>query len=165
MFTRLTRSGGRTYLQIVESFRDEAGKPRLHLVANLGRVDGMKDGQLDALIRGLSRVAGRDEPAKTEIAWEGARSYGDAVGLDPTVAQVSQSRSLRRSMSAPCTTHSTQNRYASASSPPSVAVNPPGTGSSRERGAPSSTSWRAMMSALMWTWLYWIQASIFNTLI
>ncbi|OSP48898.1 hypothetical protein, partial [Pseudoruegeria sp. SK021] len=42
----------------VESFRNEAGKPRLRVVANLGRVDGMKEGQLDALIRGLSRAAG-----------------------------------------------------------------------------------------------------------
>ncbi len=81
MFTRVTESGGRRYLQIVESFRNDAGKPRLRVVANLGRVDGMKEGQLDALIRGLSRVAGRDEPAKTEIAWEGARSYGDVFAL------------------------------------------------------------------------------------
>jgi hypothetical protein len=66
MFTRITESGGRRYLQIVESFRNDAGKPRLRVVANLGRVDGMKEGQLDALIRGLSRAAGRVEPEKTE---------------------------------------------------------------------------------------------------
>ena len=39
MFTRITENGGRRYLQIVESFRNEAGKPRLRVVANLGRVD------------------------------------------------------------------------------------------------------------------------------
>lgn len=28
MFVKLTRSGSRRYLQLVESYRDEAGKPR-----------------------------------------------------------------------------------------------------------------------------------------
>ncbi|CUH39848.1 hypothetical protein JSE7799_02576 [Jannaschia seosinensis] len=68
MFVRTTESGGRRYLQIVESYRNEAGKPRLRVIANLGRVDGMKDGHLDALIRGLSRAAGREEPAKVRTA-------------------------------------------------------------------------------------------------
>ncbi|SEB09367.1 hypothetical protein SAMN05444370_1811, partial [Rubrimonas cliftonensis] len=39
MFTRITENGGRRYLQIMESFRNEAGKPRLRVVANLGRID------------------------------------------------------------------------------------------------------------------------------
>ena len=55
MFVRITESGGRRYLQIVESYRNDAGKPRLRVIANLGRVDGMKDGHLDALIRGLPK--------------------------------------------------------------------------------------------------------------
>ena len=58
MFTRITENGGRRYLQIVESFRNEAGKPRLRVVANLGRVDTMKDGHLDALIRGRHTISG-----------------------------------------------------------------------------------------------------------
>ena len=98
MFTRVTESGGRRYLQIVESFRNDAGKPRLRVVANLGRVDGMKDGQLDALIRGLSRVAGRDEPAKTEIAWEGARSYGDVFALHALWKDLGLDRALGRAL-------------------------------------------------------------------
>jgi len=81
MFTRITENGGRRYLQIVESFRNDAGKPRLRVVANLGRVDGMKDGQLDALIRGLSRAAGRVEPANAEVTYEAARCYGDVFAL------------------------------------------------------------------------------------
>ncbi len=98
MFTRVTESGGRRYLQIVESFRNDAGKPRLRVVANLGRVDGMKEGQLDALIRGLSRVAGRDEPAKTEIAWEGARSYGDVFALHALWKDLGLDRALGRAL-------------------------------------------------------------------
>jgi hypothetical protein len=67
MFVKVTQSGGRRYAQLVESFRNETGKPRLRVVANLGRIDTMKDGQLDALIRGLSRAAGREEPEKVDI--------------------------------------------------------------------------------------------------
>ena len=98
MFTRVTESGGRRYLQIVESFRNEAGKPRLRVVANLGRVDGMKDGQLDALIRGLSRAAGRTEPAKTEITWEGARSYGDVFARHALWKDLGLDRALGRAL-------------------------------------------------------------------
>ena len=39
MFVKLTRSGPRTYVQLVESFRDEAGKPRQRTLATLGRLD------------------------------------------------------------------------------------------------------------------------------
>lgn len=81
MFTRITENGGRRYLQIVESFRNEAGKPRLRVVANLGRVDEFKDGKLDALIRGLSRAAGRVEPAKADVTYDAALGYGDVFAL------------------------------------------------------------------------------------
>ena len=98
MFTRITESGGRRYLQIVESFRNDAGKPRLRVVANLGRVDAMKDGQLDALIRGLNRAAGRAEPAKVEIAWEGARSFGDVFALHELWKDLGLDQALGRAL-------------------------------------------------------------------
>ena len=81
MFVRINESGGRRYLQIVESYRNEAGKPRHRVVANLGRIDGMEDGHLDALIRGLCRVTGRDEPTKLEISHAPARAFGDMFAL------------------------------------------------------------------------------------
>ncbi|RDC66968.1 IS1634 family transposase, partial [Rhodovulum sp. 12E13] len=74
MFVRINESGGRRYLQVVESYRNEAGKPRHRVIANLGRIDGMEDGHLDALIRGLCRAAGRDEPARLEITHAPARA-------------------------------------------------------------------------------------------
>ena len=61
MFVRINKSGRRRSLQVVESYRNEAGQPRHRVVANPGRIDAMQDGHLDALIRGLCRVAGRDE--------------------------------------------------------------------------------------------------------
>ena len=62
MFVKITKSGSRQYIQLVEAFRDADGTTRHRHVANLGRVDDAK-GKLDRLIDGLSRVAGRAPPA------------------------------------------------------------------------------------------------------
>jgi len=81
MFMRINESGGRRYLQVVESYRNEAGKPRHRVVANLGRLDDKDGSQLDALIRGLCRAAGREEPARVEITHEPARAFGNVFAL------------------------------------------------------------------------------------
>ena len=39
MFVKLTRSGGRTYVKLVEAFRDDAGVSRQRVVATLGRLE------------------------------------------------------------------------------------------------------------------------------
>lgn len=81
MFTRITESGGRRYLQIVESFRNDEGKSRLRVVANLGRLDVLKPGQLDALISGLNRAAGRAENTASEVLYDAALGFGDVFAL------------------------------------------------------------------------------------
>ena len=68
-------------LQVVEFYRNEVGHPRKRVVANLRRIDGTEDGHLDALIRDLCRVAGRDEPAVLEIAHASAKAFGDVIAL------------------------------------------------------------------------------------
>jgi hypothetical protein len=98
MFVRVNKSGGRRYLQIVESFRNEAGKPRHRVVANLGRIDGMQDDHLDALIRGLCRAAGRDEPAKLKIAHAPARAFGDVFALHELWKGLGFDRALGRAL-------------------------------------------------------------------
>ncbi|ETX12926.1 transposase IS4 [Roseivivax halodurans JCM 10272] len=98
MFVRINESGGRRYLQVVESYRNEAGKPRHRVVANLGRIDGTEDGHLDALIRGLCRAAGRDEPAKLEIAHAPARAYGDVFALNELWKDLGFDRALGRAL-------------------------------------------------------------------
>ena len=55
MFIKLTRSGSRRYVQLVESYRDEAGKPRQRTIATLGRLDEA-GGAVDSLLSGLLRV-------------------------------------------------------------------------------------------------------------
>lgn len=98
MFVRVNESGGRRYLQIVESYRNEAGKPRHRVVANLGRIDGMKDDHLDTLIRGLCRVTGRDEPAKLEITHDPARAYGDVFALHALWTDLGFGQALGRAL-------------------------------------------------------------------
>ncbi len=98
MFTRITSNGGRSYLQIMESFRNADGKPRLRVVANLGRVDHLEDGSLDALIRGLSRVAGREVQEKAKVEFQSALSYGDVFALHEIWKELGFDRALGRAL-------------------------------------------------------------------
>lgn len=55
--TFLNKDGSqRTYLQIVESYRVD-GKCRQRVVANLGRLEELQEGQLDRLIDSLARYS------------------------------------------------------------------------------------------------------------
>lgn len=98
MFTRITSNGGRSYLQIMESFRNADGKPRLRVVANLGRVDQLEDGSLDVLIRGLSRVAGREVQEKVKVELQSAPSYGDVFALHEIWKDLGFDRALGRAL-------------------------------------------------------------------
>jgi len=98
MFVRINESGRRRYLQVVESYRNEAGKPRHRVVANLGRLDDKDGSRLDALIRGLCRAAGREEPARVEITHEPARAYGDVFALHELWKDLGFDRALGRAL-------------------------------------------------------------------
>ena len=83
MFTKLTRSGGHTYVQLVESYRDETGRPRQRTVSTLGRLDEA-GGQVDSLLKGLLRAKGMpaavaDTP---QVAFESALALGDVWALE-----------------------------------------------------------------------------------
>ena len=43
MYIKVTESGGRRYAKLVEAYRDEKGVSRQRVIANLGRVDTLKD--------------------------------------------------------------------------------------------------------------------------
>ena len=83
MFTKLTKSGGHTYVQLVESYRDETGRPRQRTVTTLGRLDEA-GGQVDALLKGLLRAKGLPACAATppQVAFESALALGDVWVLD-----------------------------------------------------------------------------------
>ena len=56
MFLKVTQSGQRRYAQLVESFRNEDGKPRQRTVCTLGRLED--GGEVDTLIASLQRARG-----------------------------------------------------------------------------------------------------------
>ena len=60
MFVKVTRSGPRRYLQIVEAFRDpDSGRPKQRHIANLGRLEQLTEADLDGIINGLLRATER----------------------------------------------------------------------------------------------------------
>lgn len=83
MFIKLTRSGGHSYAQLVESFRNEQGNPRQRTVATIGRIDDA-GGAVDALLNGLLRAKGM--PSSTadtpQVTFESALALGDVWALD-----------------------------------------------------------------------------------
>ncbi len=82
MFIKLTRSGGHTYAQLMESFRDANGKPRQRTITTLGRVDE-NGGQVDAVLCTLLRAKGRSADVATpQIRFESALTLGDVWALD-----------------------------------------------------------------------------------
>ncbi|NMG14251.1 IS1634 family transposase [Aromatoleum bremense] len=84
MFVKITTSGGRRYVQLVESYRDDAGRVKKRTVATLGRLDQV-GGELDSVINGLLKVSGREplgeRPAPPSVAFESARALGDVWAL------------------------------------------------------------------------------------
>lgn len=84
MHVKLTTSGGRRYVQLVESYRDEAGQVKKRTVATLGRAEQV-DGSLDAVINGLLKITGREpmgaKPAAPTVSFESARALGNVWAL------------------------------------------------------------------------------------
>ena len=66
MFVKVTASGPRRYVQLVESYRDEAGRVKKRTVATLGRLEQLS-GELDSVIDGLLKVVGR-APGAAQLA-------------------------------------------------------------------------------------------------
>mgnify|MGYP000893527930 FL=1 len=58
MFVRITRTADRSNVKIVEAFRDDTGATRQRVIATLGRLEHVRGGAADALIKGLLRVSG-----------------------------------------------------------------------------------------------------------
>ena len=90
MFVKVTTSGPRRYVQLVESYRDDAGRVKKRTIATLGRLDQLT-GELDAVIDGLLKVSGRapvlSPPAgapaapSSDVLFESARALGNVWTL------------------------------------------------------------------------------------
>jgi len=83
MFIKVTKSGTRKYVQLVESYRADDGSPRQRTVATLGRLDQM-DRSLETMLQGLMRATGRVAPEKVSdvIEFESSRAFGDVWALN-----------------------------------------------------------------------------------
>lgn len=109
MYVRIKKSGSRSYLQLVEGYRNAEGKPRQRVIATLGRAEQLQGGQLDALISGLQRLTGRAESnaRDEEPEFHAALGFGHvyllhelwhSLGLDEAVRRTL--RSSRRQFDA-----------------------------------------------------------------
>lgn len=98
MYTRISRSGGRSYLQLVEGYRNEAGKVRHRVAANLGRLDDLTPQKLDPLINGLNRAVGRLENTAHEITYDSSRAYGDVFALHELWKELGLDKALKRAL-------------------------------------------------------------------
>lgn len=84
MFIKVTKSGPRRYVQLVEAYRDETGRPKQRTVITLGRLDQMGD-SIKSLHEGLSRILGVDvSPSSCNgtASFDSSRALGDIWALD-----------------------------------------------------------------------------------
>ena len=86
MYFRKKTSGGRAYLQIVES-RREGASVRQQVIATLGRVEDLREsGQLERLLRSGARFAAKaivvDAVAAGEVTASAARRIGPALAFE-----------------------------------------------------------------------------------
>ena len=89
MFVKITTSGPRQYVKLVESYRDASGVSRQKVIATLGRLEDIQAGETDALVNGLLRVTGRptlDEGHHPD--WRQRHTEPEALGEDATRMQV-----------------------------------------------------------------------------
>ncbi|MDQ5846325.1 MAG: IS1634 family transposase [Acidobacteriota bacterium] len=83
MFIKVTHSGPRRYVQLVEAYRDDKGRPKQRTVATLGRLDQLGC-ELESVISGLMRVTGKslpEPPPVPVVTFEPARDFGDVWAL------------------------------------------------------------------------------------
>lgn len=83
MFIKVTKSGPRRYVQLVEAYRNDTGRPKQRTIATLGRLDQL-NAELESVISGLLRVTGKalpEAPSTPVLKFESARNYGDVWAL------------------------------------------------------------------------------------
>lgn len=98
MFVKITSSGGRQYVKLVEAFRDDTGVPRQRVIATLGRVEAIRAGESNALINGLLRAA--DQPTMDEgtgsVSFAPALTVGDTWMLTALWQELGFAEAFRR---------------------------------------------------------------------
>jgi transposase len=98
MFVKITTSGTRQYVKLVESYRDERGVSCQRVIATLGRLETVLAGENNALINGLLRAAGKPtlEEGTGEVSFAPARSVGDTWMLTALWQELGFADAFRR---------------------------------------------------------------------
>ncbi len=82
MYVKITQSGPRRYVQLVESYRDASGRVKKRTAATLGRLERLS-GDLDPVINGLLKATGREAlSGPPAVSFEPARALGDVWALN-----------------------------------------------------------------------------------
>ena len=104
MYIKVTRSGGKRYVQLAESYRNAEGKPRQRVVANLGRLDDSSS-QANAILASLLQASGQHvgDPSSllSTAQFESSRALGDVWALTIIWKQLGLDR-LRQVLSQRC---------------------------------------------------------------
>ena len=98
MYNLITKTGGRQYLQLVEAFRNDCGKARTRVMANLGRLDQITPDRLGPWFNGLNRALGRAENTSADVIQEPGRGFGDVFALHELWKDLGFDRALRRAL-------------------------------------------------------------------
>jgi transposase len=98
MFVKITTSGPRKYVKLVEAFRDERGVARQRVVATLGRLEHVQSGGSDALLNGLLRAAGKPtlEQGTGAVDFSPAQAVGDTWLLHALWSELGFADAFRR---------------------------------------------------------------------
>lgn len=106
MFVKVTKSGPRRYVQLVEAYRDDQGRPKQRTLMTLGRLDQIGD-SVKSMHEGLSRILGvapATAASNGMAAFDSSRALGDVwvltqlwkqLGLD-RLRQVLRQRTRHR---------------------------------------------------------------------
>ena len=81
MFIKVTQAAGRRYAQLVESYRNEEGKPRQRTICTLGRLD--TGAEVDLLIAALQKAKGLTPRASSleGLRFVASKDVGDVWAL------------------------------------------------------------------------------------
>ncbi len=100
MYIRTSRSGGRTYLRLVESFRDADGRVQQRQIAQLGRAEEWTEEKVETLVSGLRRLTGQERPPEGSAEFEAAREVGGPWVLTELWNHLLMGDALRRALGA-----------------------------------------------------------------
>ncbi len=98
MYIRASRSGGHTYLRLVESYRDKSGQVRQRQIAQLGRADKLKEKDVEGLIGSLRRLTGREMPEPGTPEFEAAQEVGGPWVLQELWRTLDLDEGLKRAL-------------------------------------------------------------------